>query len=414
MLPFLKEIVRMSILIVDDNQVNLFVVEKILRNAGYEDYRSFTSAKDLFKHLENAGPAFAQNTADVILMDIMMPEMDGIEACRRLQENPLYRDIPVIFVTALEDSQKVAEALDVGGIDYITKPINKVELAARLRVALRLKEEKDWHKEHEKKIRDELDLAQQVQHNLLSEMVQEEHIHINASYIPAFKLAGDMYYWHKIDENRYAAIVLDMMGHGISASLVCMFISSVLRDVIRNFSEPERVIKELNKWMVMLEKKKSGLHYYFTAVYLVIDTKKKTVEYVNAGHPPCFALVDGRETVPMKKGSCAIGFWENIKVEKSIIEYEKSIQILLYTDGVMEAIERKFEDGIPLLAEAAGRKWDKETIDAPINLVIPKELQACQPDDMCVVMIQAKAESEQVLKHPAIEAAQKYSAAGLA
>ena len=217
------------------------------------------------------------------LMDIMMPEMDGIEACKRLQQMPHLKDIPVIFVTALEDSNKVVEALDAGGIDYVMKPINKTELLARIRVALRLKYEKDWHLEQDEKIRNELDLSMQVQTSLLSETVHKENLLLTASYLPAYKLAGDMYYWQKLDENRYAAIQLDMMGHGISASLVCMFISSVLRDAITSGSDPEYVMKELNRWMNSLNRRNQQIPYYFTAIYLVLDTKRKCIEYVNAG-----------------------------------------------------------------------------------------------------------------------------------
>ena len=79
----------------------------------------------------------------------MMPEIDGLEVCRRLQEEK-FKDIPIIFVTALEDANKLAEALDMGAMDYITKPINKVELLARMRVALRLKSELNWHKNKKK------------------------------------------------------------------------------------------------------------------------------------------------------------------------------------------------------------------------------------------------------------------------
>lgn len=268
----------MGILVVDDNQANLFVIQHILKRAGYKDLLTFSSAKDMFQHLQGYSPFSADIKADVILMDIMMPEMDGIEACRRLQQIPHLKDIPVIFVTALEDSNKVAEALDAGGTDYVMKPINKTELLARIRAALRLKYEKDWHKEQENKIKNELDLSMQVQTSMLSEPIYNEHTLLKASYLPANKLAGDMYYWHQIDEHRYAAIQLDMMGHGISASLVCMFISSVLRDAIRTCSDPEYVMKELNRWMNSLNQRNQRIPYYFTAIYLVLNKKDRTIE----------------------------------------------------------------------------------------------------------------------------------------
>nr|WP_258921296.1 response regulator [Heyndrickxia coagulans] len=111
----------MTILIVDDHKVNLFVIEKILKSAGYDQYVSFTSAKELFAYLHLEEEHAPKPPADCILMDIMMPEIDGIEACRMLQQSQRFRDIPVIFLTALDDARKLAEALNAGGIDYITK-----------------------------------------------------------------------------------------------------------------------------------------------------------------------------------------------------------------------------------------------------------------------------------------------------
>ena len=282
-----------------------------------------------------------------------------------------------------------AEALDVGGIDYIMKPINKIDLLARIRVGLRLKYEKDWHKMQDEKIRNELDLSMQVQSSLLSEPVVNDHLTIKASYLPANKLAGDMYYFHRIDDKRYGIILLDMMGHGISASLVCMFISSVLRDAIRKHTDPVAVINEMNHWMSVLNKKENQVHYYFTAIYMVIDTEQKTLEYVNAGHPPGFALMDNDKVVSLSKGTCPVGFFTEMKIEKTVIRYEDNIQILIFTDGVMEAIDREGTDGLDVLKEVVSTRWVDCKESAPIDLVMSPELQLDQPDDMCVVMIQA-------------------------
>lgn len=380
----------MGILIVDDNQVNLFVIENILKRAGYSEYLSFTSAREMFEYLNVDDPSSPRMPVDIILMDIMMPEIDGIEACRTLQTIPHLKDIPVIFVTALEDSNKVAEALDAGGLDYVMKPINKTELLARIRVVLRLKQEKDKNKKQAEKIKSQLDLSQQVQNSLLSEPIFDERFIVKASYIPAYKLAGDMYYWYKIDKSRYAVILLDMMGHGISASLVCMFISSVLRDSIRGCADPEFVISELNRWMYALNLRNQQIPYYFTAIYLVIDTEEKTMEYVNAGHPAGFALVDEGEVVELSNRTCALGFFEKVDIKKTTISYEDSVQIMLYTDGVVETMEKAGMNQYPQFIKSASKLWDLPNIPEPIHLVLPAETQKEASDDMCVVLIQAK------------------------
>lgn len=379
----------MSILIVDDNPVNIFVIEKILKQAGYQDLVSLNSAQELFEYIHFGKDSSRHNEIDLILLDIMMPEIDGLEVCRRLQNEEKCKDIPIIFVTALEDANKLAEALDIGAMDYITKPINKVELLARMRVALRLKSELNWHKEQEENLRNELDLATQVQRNLLSSPLREDHIKIEASYLPSFKLAGDMYYWYKIDENRYGIILLDVMGHGVSASLVCMFISSALRESIKCLIDPELVIKDLNKYMTLLHNENDNIPYYFTAIYLVVDTEKRTIEYVNAGHPSGYVLVDEANVVELNRGSCAVGFFDEIKVKKTVIPFEKNAQIVLFTDGVLEAIANDEFESEEKLRTFTERKWGD--LEEEIEGFYKEEQKKTQSDDMCLIMIQTNA-----------------------
>ncbi|OOZ90757.1 fused response regulator/phosphatase [Bacillus cereus] len=379
----------MSILIVDDNPVNIFVIEKILKQAGYQDLVSLNSAQELFEYIQFGKDSSRHNEIDLILLDIMMPEIDGLEVCRRLQKEEKFKDIPIIFVTALEDANKLAEALDIGAMDYLTKPINKVELLARMRVALRLKSELNWHKEQEENLRNELDLATQVQRNLLSSPLREENIKIEASYLPSFKLAGDMYYWYKIDENRYGIILLDVMGHGVSASLVCMFISSVLRETIKCLIDPELVIKDLNKYMTLLHNENDNIPYYFTAIYLVVNTEDRTIEYVNAGHPSGYVLVDETNVVELNRGSCAVGFFDEIKVEKTVIPFEKNAQITLFTDGVLEAIANDEFEAEEKLRTFTERKWGE--LEEEIEGFYKEEQKQTQSDDMCLIMIQTNA-----------------------
>ncbi|WJH35264.1 fused response regulator/phosphatase [Paenibacillus aurantius] len=375
----------MSILIVDDNPVNLIIIEKILKSEGYTDCITASSAYELFDHLKLGSGEQPELQADLILMDMMMPEIDGLEACRRIQQEEKLKDIPIIIVTALGDSNKLAEALDVGAIDYVMKPINKVELMARIRVALRLKYEKDWHIERDRKIRNELDLAKQVQRSVLSQPLDDEAISIAATYYPSFELAGDMYSWYKIDENRYGIILLDMMGHGISSSLVCMFISSVLQDTITRLVDPELVINELNRYMNQLYSQEHFIHYYFTAIYLVIDTKNKTIEYVNAGHPPGLVIRDGEETVELDKGSCAVGFFEQIEINKAKLEYKENIRIFLFTDGLLEAVEDMGQDLTEeLVSNNTGNLMNV------IDRILPEDVRDDQHDDMCMVMVRTK------------------------
>lgn len=136
----------MRILIVDDLGTNRLLLYHILKNSGFTDVVRAASAEEAFTalRLDNAGKA--GSGIDLILMDIMMPGIDGIEACRRIKRNPKTRDIPVIMVTALTDRVSLQTAFEAGAMDYLTKPINRVELMARVRSALALKIEADHRK----------------------------------------------------------------------------------------------------------------------------------------------------------------------------------------------------------------------------------------------------------------------------
>ncbi|MEK3912933.1 PP2C family protein-serine/threonine phosphatase [Paenibacillus sp. FSL H7-0331] len=379
----------MSIAIVDDNPVNLMVIEKILKSAGYEHFIKMESAIELLALLNAESDGQPKVSIDLILLDMMMPEMDGLEACRRIQKQESLRDIPIIIVTAVGDSNLLADVLEAGAIDYIMKPINKVELIARIRVALRLKFEKDWHKENEARIRSELDLAKQVQSSVLSQPIHRDELSISASYHPSFELAGDLYSWYRLDDHRYGIILLDMMGHGISSSLVCMFISSVMQDTITRFVAPEMVIAELNRYMSQLNKKNSSVSYYFTAIYLVIDTHNKTIEYVNAGHPPALLFERDKPPVQLNKGSFAVGFFEQMDIQKGVLSYDNEIELFLFTDGLLEALEEDGIDEIEKLTEGL-KACSGQDLACIVDELLPLEIRDQQEDDICMVLVCAR------------------------
>ncbi|MFC5404717.1 PP2C family protein-serine/threonine phosphatase [Cohnella soli] len=376
----------MSIIIVDDNATNQLIIKAILNKAGYEDLRIVSSANELYSLLDMETPLVKKVHVDLILMDMMMPGIDGLEACRTILKDERYKDLPIIFVTALGDSFKMAEALDAGACDYVMKPINKMELLARIRSALRLKKEMDRHKERDKRMKFKLELAKKVQRNVLSQPLNDENIAISAVYQPSSELAGDFYAWYRIDYNRYGVILLDVMGHGISSSLVCMYISSILRDTIIRMTDPELVMHELNRHMKQLYRKEELLNYYFTAIYLVVDTQHRTIEYVNAGHPPGKLILKDREEW-LTEGCCAIGLFDSIEIKKGKISYEDQMKIVLYTDGLLDLMGDNSEHKLDMLFE----QLTFDNMMEPAELFADTEMGSSnQKDDICIVMLTAK------------------------
>ena len=142
----------MRILVVDDVEDSRDLTEAALLSAGYTDIVTAASGWETLKILDVGRTNDERPPFDVVLLDIVMPEMDGIEACARIRNDPRYADLPIIMVTALDDMDSLANAFVAGANDYITKPINRVELVARVRAALRLKQELDRRQAREREL----------------------------------------------------------------------------------------------------------------------------------------------------------------------------------------------------------------------------------------------------------------------
>jgi two-component system, sensor histidine kinase and response regulator len=126
---------REMILIVDDQEENLRMVGNVLTMMSYE--------VSLAKSAEQAMQALSERSPDLILLDVMMPDTDGLTACRRIKAEPRWEAIPVIFLSAADDKNLIVQALETGGVDYVTKPFNMAELVSRVRTQLALKSAND-------------------------------------------------------------------------------------------------------------------------------------------------------------------------------------------------------------------------------------------------------------------------------
>jgi len=387
----------MRIVVVDDNPMNITVVQEILKRAGYTDVVAAASGIELFAILglnaqgqEPEVPLTHDNGIDLILLDMMMPGVDGITACHAISQSARLRDIPIIMVTAIGDSKKLAEALDAGAIDYVTKPINRIELLARIRVALRLKEQKDWHKERDRRVREELQLAREVQSAALPQKVEEKRIAVNAIFRPSEELSGDLYAWNRIDDKRYGIAVIDAMGHGISSSLVCMFIASLLQEAMTKLVEPEQVIQELNRRAQQLQFADQLIQYYFTALYALVDLEKGTVEYVNAGHPPGMIVRGDGGVEAFQQGGLAIGLFNEIKVTKHLLTISPGDRMILYTDGMLDLVGKDDDDQIARLKEALQPFGSSVAVAEVEEVLFRQDNDTNRSDDRCLVLVDIK------------------------
>ena len=139
----------MRILVVDDSEDSRDLTEGALLSAGYTDIVTAGSGWEAVKVLDVGKTTKEKSAFDVVLLDIVMPEMDGVEVCARIRNDARCADLPIIMVTSLDDMDSLNNAFVAGATDYVTKPINRVELIARVRAALRLKQELDRRQERE-------------------------------------------------------------------------------------------------------------------------------------------------------------------------------------------------------------------------------------------------------------------------
>jgi adenylate cyclase len=172
----------MSILVIDDSAPQRLALASILSEAGYTDLLTAGSAIEAFQRLRDDNPA----QIELILTDLHMPDLDGIEVCRQVKAMPLLADIPLIMITSSGEMGDLTLAFTAGAMDYITKPANEVELLARVRSALKLKQEMDSRKARERELRQLNQKLTQVlnqlddqNHMLQTEQAKSERLLLN-------------------------------------------------------------------------------------------------------------------------------------------------------------------------------------------------------------------------------------------
>ncbi|WP_411347171.1 PP2C family protein-serine/threonine phosphatase [Paenibacillus sp. WLX2291] len=323
-----------SILIVDDSKLNLAFIENILKTAGYEDVTTAGSAQEAYQLLGIYDGQAPRKPAsiDLILLDIVMPEVDGIEACKLIKSMPVYQDLPIIFLTA--DRVHFKEAFNAGGMDFIEKGGPEYELLARVQSALRLKTETDARKEWESRMQKDLQLARHLQNSVLTPPLTEPGINIRSSYIQSSEVSGDMFYWKSFSDTQYGVLLIDVSGSGISAALISMSIRSLLDGIVGIYRRPKEVCAELNRQMRMLFGKMRRA-VYFTAIYMMIDLEKQQIEYFNAGHAQGLLLAEGKDPVRLVVTTEPIGMKQDMSTDTQTVEYDESARIVLYTNGLI-------------------------------------------------------------------------------
>ncbi len=350
-----------SILVVDDNESNRDALCRRLERRGY----ALTSAAD--------GPAalrlLSERPFDLVLLDVMMPGMSGLEVLEHLRRDRSPSDLPVIMATAKDQSEDIVHALGLGANDYVTKPLDFQVVLARVRTQVSLKQSVEQIRGLEKRLsernqeleaanaelvrtaertRKELETAAKIQEALLPTTLPETPgLKFAWAFRPCQELAGDSLNVCHFDDGRVGAYVLDVSGHGVAASLLAVAATRLLSshgpdsvlvttsagETVRRAAPPATVAARLDErfgW-------DNAIGQFITIFYAVIDPAARELTYVSAGHPGAIRIGRPPATASvLEESGMPIGLGD--AYEQQVVQLHAGDRVYLYTDGVLEAM----------------------------------------------------------------------------
>ncbi len=319
-----------SILLVDDNPTNLQVLFQTLDGAGCK----LLIAKNGETALAIAGKALP----DLILLDIMMPDIDGYEVCSRLKTNAATSDIPVIFLSALGDTEDKVKGLRLGAVDYITKPFQPDEVIARVNTHLtihRLKREVESQKDQ---LEHELEVVSEVQRKLLPKQLPViDEFKLDVHYETSRYAGGDYYDIVKLPDNRWGFLIADAEGHSAPAAVLMAMTCALFRSYPGSGADPAAVLHYLNEHLCKVSDPS-----FMTALYAFYDANDKTMRIARAGHPlPMIFRNSDQKAIELDcPGVYPMGI-EPYEIEIPVTEtrLERGDRFLVYTDGLTERFD---------------------------------------------------------------------------
>jgi phosphoserine phosphatase RsbU/P len=331
--PQLAPDAQKLILVVDDTPLNIGVISGALKDT-YKTKVATNGEKAL-------ALASAEDKPDLILLDIMMPGMDGYEVCTRLKADPATREIPVIFLTGQTSAEDETRGFEVGGVDYVHKPFSPAVVKARVRSHILLREARAQLASQLLALNDELEMARQIQLSILPHSIPKlTDLDIVANFLPMTSVAGDFYDFIQIDDRHIGILIADVSGHGLPSALIASMLQVALTGQAGHASQPAKVLLGLNRAL-------SGkfTQNFVTAAYIYLDLEKNLMRYAGAGHPPIlqWRQSTGKSSKIMENG-LVLGMVEESTYEALEFPLEAGDRYVLYTDGILEAENSDHEE----------------------------------------------------------------------
>lgn len=341
----MKQLSDCRVLLVDDAKSNLDILVEGLKS----DYKL-----SLALNGQLALQIAARTPPDLVLLDIVMPGMDGYEVCRRLRAAPETAEVPIMFLSSLDEVQNKTRGFEAGANDYLTKPFEMLEVKARVRSLLKAKAYSDAVKEQ---IASELRIARDIQMGMLphdfTPFETAHGLNFGAVLEPAREVGGDLYGVCAVGPGRLLVFLGDVSGKGIPASMFMVRAISLAKLLARQIGEPEKILARLNDELA--GENPSGM--FVTFLCAVFDATSGRLTLANAGQ--CRPVLLAKGEAPrwaVKNLGTALGFEPGLQFDRTELELRPGDTLILYSDGVSEAFNPQEEcyGNERLLTDAGG------------------------------------------------------------
>ena len=361
---------KRKILILDDEILNIQLLKKILGNKP-NTYFGFTSVKEALHFL-------SENEVDLILLDLVMPEENGLDVLKKIRELGIQSSIPVIFISANRDVENISESFRLGAVDYINKPFQAGEVLARvenhLKIHLLEKERLKHLNEIEAsnfqiktlldKVNFEIDLAVKTQKFLLPVDKELENVFsINSFYLPYSHVGGDSLFYKEFD-NHLDIFFGDISGHGLSAALMSGMVLLAFKMASDLNLPPDKCLYHMHTLLSPIIK-----HHHLSGIFLRYIYSTKEIEYSYAGHHEVFLFSDNQIFEIKGNGTYLL------LLDDPIFTYykrkiKKGDRIFFYSDGVVE----NFNHDEEILGADQFKNIVKMNINEPKETILRKIL----------------------------------------
>ncbi len=379
------------ILVVDDNDDNRYTLTLYLDLEGYTNVETANDGAEAIARLD-------ASSFDLVLLDVMMPKVDGYQVLTWVKDQVRLRDLPVIMISALNEMNSVVRCIELGAVDYLLKPFNPVLLKARLGATLEKKRLRDEINAHLARLEEELGAARRLQMAMVPQFFPAPSaafpIDLYASMEPAREVGGDLYDFFETEDGKLCFLIGDVSGKGMPAALFMARTKSLIRITTELMrlpngapARPAEIIGRVNRELCQDNEDMM----FVTLFFGMLAPASGSLEYCNAGHNQPYRLKGATlDEIDGAKG-LILGVSADAPYTTGELSLATEETIYLFTDGVTEASDlqdRLFsEQRLEIVLRAASGRASSEIVKAVADAVRNFVGMALPSDDITMLAL---------------------------